>query len=206
MTKTVSNRSKLGFFGGSFDPVHEGHVEVAKAALAKGLDHVFWIPAYHSPLKNEGPQASNLDRICMLKLAMAPQAHMSLLYWELFSPGKSYTIDTMKRAKSIYPDKDLVWILGNDQFQNLPQWNDIEELCALVEFWVYPRRECNAVTNQEPLHLKNLKFQYLEGEFWDTSSSNIRKNLKKQIDEGKGLPELVFQYIQYSNCFSNPLS
>lgn len=206
MTTAASNRSKLGFFGGSFDPVHEGHVEVAKAALEKGLEHVFWIPAYHSPLKNEGPQASNLDRICMLKLAMASEAKMSLLYWELFSPGKSYTIDTMRRAKILYPDKELIWILGNDQFEKLHQWNDIEELCELVEFWVYPRRESAPSTTNQPVPLKNLRFQYLEGEFWDTSSCEVRKNLKKQINEGKGLPELVFQYIQYSNCFSNQLS
>jgi nicotinate-nucleotide adenylyltransferase len=195
MVKHYQNQ-KLGFFGGSFDPVHNGHLAIAHAALKKGLDKLFWVPAYHSPLKTHAPQASNADRLSMLELAIAPYPQMEILPWEILTPTKSYTIDTLLRAQSYFQGAELIWLLGEDQFHNLNHWKAIEALSEVATFWVYPRQGTPS-TPPPPL---NLKFHYLEGDFWDVSSSEIRQNIKDPAFLEKNLPPAVFMYIHYNQC------
>lgn len=130
----------IGFLGGSFDPVHHGHVGLAQAALDQlGLEEVRFIPAAQSWQKG-APGASGAQRAAMLRLALAATPRLGVDERELVRGGTSYTIDTARelRAQS-GPDTALCLLLGADQFLNLPTWRDWRGLLDLVNLAVAGR-------------------------------------------------------------------
>ena len=130
---------KIGLFGGSFDPVHRQHLELAKAALAQfELDQVAFIPAKQSPFKAEAP-ASTEDRAAMLKLAIADEPHFSIDQQELLRPAPSYTYDTVISYREQSPSAQLFLIIGSDQLPALDQWHYAEQILAETTLLVAPR-------------------------------------------------------------------
>jgi nicotinate-nucleotide adenylyltransferase len=131
---------KIGFLGGSFDPVHDGHVRLAQAALdALALEELRFIPAAQSWQKG-APGANGAQRAAMLRLATAPFAHMQVDERELTRGGASYTIDTARSLREeLGPDVALFLVLGADQFLNLPTWREWQALFDLVNFAVAGR-------------------------------------------------------------------
>lgn len=130
----------IGFLGGSFDPVHNGHVRLAEAALAGlALEEVRFIPAAQSWQKGK-PGASGAQRAAMLGLAIAHHARMCVDERELVRGGASYTIDTARSLREEFgPDAALCLILGADQFLNLHTWRDWRGLLELVNLAVAGR-------------------------------------------------------------------
>jgi nicotinate-nucleotide adenylyltransferase len=145
---------RVAIYGGSFDPVHLGHLWVAQNCAEKlRLDQVIFMPAATSPLKPHGPVASNEDRLMMLRLALAggpqvglggqtpPSGDAALLIddRELRRGGKSYTIDTVEEIKLQRPDDTLFLLVGSDAFAAIGQWHRPEELLAMVTPVVFRR-------------------------------------------------------------------
>jgi len=131
---------KLGLFGGSFDPVHLGHLLVAQAACEEfGLDRLCFIPAAQSPFKPGTNPAPANARLQMLHLALAGQPRYEVDAQEIARGGVSYTIDTVRDYRRRFPRAQLFWLIGADHVAKLPQWRDAEELAATVEFLVIPR-------------------------------------------------------------------
>ena len=131
---------KLGLYGGSFDPVHLGHLLVAQAACEEfGLDRLCFIPAAQSPFKPGSQPAPANARLQMLRLALAGQSHYDVDVQELTRGGVSYTIDTVRDYRRRFPDARLFWLIGADHVAKLPLWRDAEKLAASVEFLVIPR-------------------------------------------------------------------
>ncbi|MDP0499733.1 MAG: nicotinate-nucleotide adenylyltransferase [Verrucomicrobiota bacterium JB022] len=131
---------KIGLLGGSFDPVHLGHMFIGLDALeALGLDEIWYIPAARSPHKAANPLASDVDRVAMLRCALAPEPRFRLWAGELELPPPSYTWRTLEKLITEHPDARFFWIIGADQFQALPRWSRIEHVAALVEFAVLAR-------------------------------------------------------------------
>ncbi len=130
----------IGFLGGSFDPVHNGHVRLAQAALdGLGLEEVRFVPAAQSWQKG-APGASGAQRAAMLGLAVKPHARMCVDERELERGAPSYTIDTARALRSDFgPDAALFLIIGADQFLNLPTWRDWRVLLELVNLAVAGR-------------------------------------------------------------------
>ena len=124
---------RVGVFGGTFDPVHVGHLSIANAALeAIPLDRVIFVIARRSPLKERGPVAAEADRLAMLELAVADEPRFSVSRIELERSAPSYTVDTLEALAG--PD-DLFLILGGDAIAELPRWRDpgrIAELATVV--------------------------------------------------------------------------
>ena len=136
----------VGIYGGSFNPVHYGHVNVARAAIADlALDRLIVVPANVSPFKvGEGMEAPQLwDRLELVRAAFAGMEGVTVDDREIVRGGVSYAIDTVReiRAELSSEDRDLrlFFVIGEDSVEGLPRWKDYETLKGLVEFKAYPR-------------------------------------------------------------------
>lgn len=130
-------RARIGVFGGTFDPVHVGHLAIALAALEEvPLDRVLFVLARRSPLKADGPEASEDDRLRMLEAAIADEPRFAISRLELDRPGPSYTVDTLE---SLRDQGDLFLILGADAADELDKWRDPERVRELATPVVAPR-------------------------------------------------------------------
>ncbi|MHB1307128.1 MAG: nicotinate (nicotinamide) nucleotide adenylyltransferase [Limisphaerales bacterium] len=131
---------RLGLFGGSFNPVHLGHLLVAQAALEElDLDRLFFIPAARSPFKPGQVLAPPAARVRLLRLALAGWKRCEVDTQELGRGGISYTIDTARDLARRFPGAELFWLIGADHLPTLPTWREAESLAELLEFVVVPR-------------------------------------------------------------------
>lgn len=139
-TDPIPPPRRLGLFGGTFDPVHHGHLHLATLARdALALDEVRFIPCRISPHKSSGATASAEERVDMLRLAIAPLPWAVVDDLELRRPGPSYSHETATAVAARHPEARLFWIMGGDQWEALPRWNQPERLAELVDFIVLAR-------------------------------------------------------------------
>ena len=196
----------IGIYGGSFDPIHIGHLRLAEDVREFfKLRQVIFVPAYISPFK-EGSVASAEDRKNMVLLSIKGNPYFSLSEIELKRKGKSYTIDTIRYFKKQY--NHLFFIVGTDAFLSLHKWKNYEELVNLTNFIILLRGEnsFNEVEKyvkdkfpQKKL-LKNLDKNFLEDTCFyvfenrkiDVSSTEIRKRIK----EGKSIKYLLLPEVE----------
>jgi nicotinate-nucleotide adenylyltransferase len=131
---------KIGLLGGSFDPVHVGHLLVARAALEEiGLARLIFIPAAQSPFKPDSAPAPAALRLQMLRLALAGEKACDIDDLEIRRGGVSYTVDTLRHYTAKFPGAELFYLVGSDQAALLPKWREAGELARLAEFVVVPR-------------------------------------------------------------------
>jgi nicotinate-nucleotide adenylyltransferase len=131
---------RLGLFGGSFDPVHLGHLLVAQAAREElALTRLIFIPAARSPFKPVGVPAPGVERLRLLRLALAGRNDCDVDDQEIVRGGVSYSIDTVREYGRRYPAAALYYLIGADQIPSLSNWRDASELARRVEFVVIPR-------------------------------------------------------------------
>jgi nicotinate-nucleotide adenylyltransferase len=131
---------KLALYGGTFDPIHHGHLILAREALEKlGLDRVVFIPAAQSPFKPTQISASPEIRVTMVRAAIEGEEAFELDDSEIRRGGTSYTIDTVEAARKRWPGAELWWLIGEDHLVQLPAWHRYEELIKLVRFAVFSR-------------------------------------------------------------------
>ena len=131
---------KIGLFGGSFDPVHLGHLLVARAALEElGLARLYIIPAAQSPFKPNSTPTPAARRLQMLRLALAGETACEIDDLEIRRGGLSYTVDTLRHYAEKFSGAELFYLIGADQAALLPQWREAGELARLAEFVVVPR-------------------------------------------------------------------
>lgn len=131
---------QIGILGGTFDPVHYGHLRLAEEARELWpLDRVLFIPAQLNPLKSGQAATSGEQRLAMLRAAVADQPAFEALDLELSRPGPSYTIDTLRALHERFPNDRLVLILGMDAFRLFPQWKDRAAILALADVLVAAR-------------------------------------------------------------------
>lgn len=165
---------RLGFYGGSFDPVHIGHLLVARAAMEEAsLDRLLFIPAAQSPFKPDRQLAPDKDRLQLLRLALAGETKYGVDAQELDRGGVSYTIDTVRNLRDAHPKAELFCLIGADHVPLLTKWRDARELSAAVEFLVIPR------PGQEPTPFPaGFAGSYLKGTPIGLSSSLLRERIK----------------------------
>lgn len=125
--------TRVGVFGGTFDPVHVGHLAIANAALEElGLDRVYFVPARRSPLKEDGPIASADDRVAMLNAATRDEPRYRVSRVELDREGPSFTVDTLETMRG---EGELFLILGSDAYADFERWREpgrIRDLATVV--------------------------------------------------------------------------
>ncbi len=131
---------RIGIFGGSFDPIHLGHLWIAEAAREHCmLDEVRFLPAATSPLKPNGPVALDLDRIEMVRLAISGHPSFQLDDREIRRGKVSYTVDTVAQIKQEHPESELVLIIGSDSLTTFDRWHQPRQLLDLVTLAVIQR-------------------------------------------------------------------
>src|SRR5271170_5286665 len=131
---------KIGLFGGSFDPVHLGHLLVARAAREEaGLGRLFFIPAAQSPFKPDAQPAPAAERLLWLRLALAGDTTAEVDDQEIRRGGTSYTIDTVRNFAGQHDAAELFYLIGADQTGQLRLWREAGELARLVQFLIIPR-------------------------------------------------------------------
>ena len=129
--------ARIGVFGGTFDPVHVGHLAIALAALESvPLDRVLFVPVRRSPLKDRDPLASTADRVAMLETAIASEPRFALSRAELEREGVSYTVDTLEQLRS---QGELFLILGSDALADLARWRAPDRIRELATILVAAR-------------------------------------------------------------------
>ncbi len=132
---------RIALLGGSFDPIHNGHLQIAKYALKQiDIDEVWFMPAYNAPLKN-GQSASFKDRCTMVSMMISGYRKMKLCEVEAKFQGTSYTYNTIKYLKQHYPMHQFVFLMGNDQALHFHKWYRYEDLLKEVDFYVFSRDE-----------------------------------------------------------------
>ena len=130
---------KIGVYGGTFDPIHHGHLILAREAKERlSLEKIIFVPAAASPFK-DAPATSVSDRVAMLEAAIAGEDGFAVDQIELHRPPPSYTIDTIEAMRSYYPTAELFYLLGQDNVADLPKWHRFEDLQKLVRFVVLDR-------------------------------------------------------------------
>ncbi len=131
--------ARIGVVGGTFDPIHLGHLAVAKAALAcGGLDRVYLVPSARPPHRRPA-QASADDRLAMARLAAAGLDHVQVSDAELGRPGPSYTVDTLSELRAQHPGAELFLVLGWDAAREIAKWHQPERVLELARVLVLNR-------------------------------------------------------------------
>jgi nicotinate-nucleotide adenylyltransferase len=170
----LSAMSRIGLYGGSFDPVHLGHLLVARAAREElALDRLFFIPAAHSPFKPGRQPAPAAERARLLRLALAGAEWCEVDCQEIQRGGVSYTIDTLRDYARRFPEAELFYLVGADNVAQLPEWRDAGELARLAQFVVIPRPGRAETPLPHPF-----RGRMLAGFPLGVSSSQIRERVK----------------------------
>ncbi|MBS0630037.1 MAG: nicotinate (nicotinamide) nucleotide adenylyltransferase [Verrucomicrobia bacterium] len=185
-----------GFFGGTFDPIHFGHLNLAINLLeVHKLDHILFSPANFSPMKGDNlPTASSKDRLEMTKLALEGIPDFSLLDLELEREGPSYTIDTIKELLRHHSGVQFHLILGEDVLEGLPKWRHVEELLTLAPPYIGARP--GAKLPKLPLPIaKWVDRGRSDIPNMEISSTELRKRLIQKKYCGHLIPTKVLDYI-----------
>ncbi len=184
---------RIGILGGTFDPIHKGHLALARASLEQlKLDRLIFVPAFRHPLpqKESGTTASAETRLEMTKLAIKEEPRFEVSDCEVKRKGISYTVDTLKAFRGQYPEpNELFFITGGDWGKVLDQWKDINTIFSLTHFVVAKRPGFE--TKHLPKGVQLLDFVPL-----DISSTEIRAQLKKGTSVTSLVPDKVLEYIR----------
>ncbi|MBV8533904.1 MAG: nicotinate (nicotinamide) nucleotide adenylyltransferase [Verrucomicrobia bacterium] len=176
---------RLALYGGSFDPIHHGHLILARQALeGLSLDRVIFVPAAESPFKPNHSSASAEDRLAMVKLAIENEPAFVVDALELNREPPSYTVHTAREYKARHPADTLFFLVGEDHVAALPQWNEFKELDRLVNFVLLSRSDL-------PL---NVGYPVVRRRF-DLSSTEIRNRVANNLPISYLVPENVLRYI-----------
>lgn len=177
---------RTGILGGTFDPVHSGHVQLARAALKQlSLDRVLLLPSGEPPYKK--PIAGRADRLTMARRAVDGLKGIEICELEILHPGPTYTADTLRRLRESYPGDELVYILGSDAAARVSRWKDADEARRLCRFACVVRAGAQDTVPEGMLRM--------EADIPGISSEAIRSKINSGGTVGDELPSNVAQYI-----------
>lgn len=179
---------RIGIFGGTFDPVHRGHILVARAAMEEAeLDRLFFIPAARSPFKESSIPSSGADRLRWLRLALSGQPCYEVDSSEIKRGGVSFAIDTVLTYQQRFSNAQLCYLIGADHVEKLPLWRESRKLAESLEFIVVPRPGEKQIPFPEPF-----QGSYLSGFPCQISASVIRERVRL----GESIKDLVPSFVE----------
>jgi nicotinate-nucleotide adenylyltransferase len=193
----VIRAERIGLLGGSFDPVHVGHLLMAQAAREElGLARLFFVPAAHSPFKPQNQPAPAAERLRLLRLALAGKPWCEIDEQEIQRGGVSYTVDTLRHYARRFPQAHFFYLIGADHVGQLPQWRAPAELAQLAQFIVVPRPGETAAPFPPPF-----RGQFLKGFPFQVSSSEIRARVKAALPIEHLVPDTVAEAIRNNRLY-----
>jgi nicotinate-nucleotide adenylyltransferase len=203
----------IALFGGTFNPVHNGHISLARqVAQAFDLDTVQLLPSY-LPVHRDEPQIDAGLRLAMLELAIQPYAELSVNDIEIRREGYSYSIDTLKALHEQYPDQSLCWLMGVDAFNGFGRWKDPQGILQLANLIVCARPEVSLMPSGFDSHVladgESLA-RYQAGKIAlfamhpnSCSSTQVRLQLQSGQSATACLSEPVLEFIQHNRLYEN---
>jgi nicotinate-nucleotide adenylyltransferase len=181
---------RIGILGGSFDPIHFGHLLMAQSAKeALKLDCVFFVPTFCSPFKVGHKMPSSNHRLALVRAAIKGNEFFSIYNGELRREGISYTIDTLKELKSRHPQAKFFLLMGADNLRSFHRWKDTSGILALASLVILNRPGFDKV------YPKRWPYQKINMPAVDISSSDIRERLKSKKSIWYLTPKNVIRYI-----------
>lgn len=199
---------RIGVFGGSFDPVHIGHLWIAEAALESlELDEIRWIPAAMSPLKPNGPVAAEEDRLQMLRLAVSGCENHIVDDREIRRGDVSYTVDTISDLQQEFPEAELLIIIGSDSLATIREWHRSERLLKLAVPAVVQRggeAELDFSVLKglvDPARIELIRQHVIPMPVIEISSRDLRRRLANKRSIRFRTPRAVEAMIQSQNIY-----
>jgi nicotinate-nucleotide adenylyltransferase len=190
---------KIGFLGGSFDPVHFGHLLAGQDAFEQHrLDRLIFVPAAQAPLKPHEVQSSPTDRLAMLRAAIEGDSRFEISDLELQRGGMSFTVDSARQFRTRYPSDELYWIVGGDQLPRLHLWKDIKELVTLVDFIFLERPGFPVKAHPE---VPGLKLHRCDGHLLSVSSTELRERVRRGLSLEYFVPHKAIVYINEKRLY-----
>jgi len=182
---------RIGILGGSFDPIHHGHLILARAAMEElGLERILLIPANKSPHKTETKPATAEDRIGMVRLAIAGEEGFEASDIELRRPAPSYTVDTLRELKQWHPRDEFVLLIGADNVAKFDTWREPDEIKRLAQIAVLDRAG-HAAAGDGPIVRRLV----------DISSTDIRARVGAGLSIRYLTPDAVCDYITQHSLY-----
>lgn len=216
------DRDKIGLFGGTFNPIHSGHIKAARRVQEKfRLNKLLFIPSYIPPHKKSGMVASSTHRYRMVEQAVSSFPRFIPSAIEIEAGGKSYSIETLKKIQKIYPESWIFFIMGADAFLEIETWKDYQKLLQQCNFIVitrpgYDLGEAKKVLGKEYIPaiywlspeeefdesmLSSAHIFFLPIETPDVSSTDIRQRIKFGNSIKGMVPDSVEKYIKKNGLY-----
>jgi nicotinate-nucleotide adenylyltransferase len=186
---------RIGIFGGTFNPIHFGHLVLAEQAYEKlNLDKVIFIPSFCPPHKKDSNIVSAFHRYNMVNLAIQNNPRFEISDIEIKRKGRSYLVDTLKQLRIIYPKAELFFISGSDVSNQISKWKSIGKILSLAKFVLakrpgYRLKKCDS-------HISVISITEL-----DISSSMIRRKIKESKSIRYLMPLRVYKYIKEKGLY-----
>ncbi len=186
---------KIGILGGTFNPIHIGHLILADEVREKlSLDKVIFVPTYIPPHKQNSEVAAADERLRMVKAAIKGNKFFKTSDIEIKRKGPSYTVDTMEALNKKFPGEELYFITGSDLLKYLDEWKDFQELLRLVKFVVATRP--GYPLEKIPSYVQRISIRAV-----DVSAFEIRQCIKESKSFRYLVPEAVFEYINKKKLY-----
>lgn len=193
---------KVGIFGGTFDPIHFGHLLLAEQAMdTASLNEIWFIPAGEPPHKQEKTITLAEDRKRMVELAIAEHPRFKLCLIEMIRSGPSYTVDTIEELKNKYPNIEFFLLVGADMVKDLPKWYKIKKILQYVQVIGLGRPGIDQ--EQLPGYVKKRLMWIPDAIETNVSSSEIRRRLMLGKTIRYLVPDAVYKYIKEQGLYGS---
>jgi nicotinate-nucleotide adenylyltransferase len=212
----LHSTQRIAFFGGTFDPVHCGHLTIAQTLIKLfGLDEFVFIPAFHAPHKSHLKPTSGYHRFAMLSLATADKPQISVSTLELDHAESRYSFDTLTELKNIYPNDRIFFVMGADSWMDIRTWHRWEEVLMLTDHIVVSRPgyeisfdhvthmvqervvDIRGETKRVPTR-SNRRIYFTDAVHLDVSATEIRDDIRQDdvLNRTDDVPDVVAKYIE----------
>ena len=215
---SLAKMKRIAFYGGSFDPIHRGHLAIAKTLLEQfDLDEFVFIPAFHAPHKLRKEPTSAYDRYAMLCLVTQNEPKICVSKMELEMPERPYSVETLTRLNNEFPNDEIFFVMGADSWMDITTWREWEKVLTLVNIIVVTRPDYEIVfshvtdeirarivdlrkpetENQSEIRNPKSRIYITDAVQIDVSATEIRQKIKENTNDWhEDVPQAVAKYIE----------
>ena len=192
--------TETGIYGGSFNPIHRGHVELAERLCRdEGLDELWFMVSPQNPFKKSSPDLLNENiRLELARMAVREHPSLKVSDFEFRLPRPSYTADTLAALRQAYPDRLFTLVIGADNWLSFNRWKDYNKIIEEYPIYIYPRRGYDIDKRSLPANVKLCHAPIIE-----ISSTQIRQGISEGKNMNYFIPRPVYDYIINHGLYKN---